>query len=58
MGAGLVDIIAKYTNTFLWLQQYDDNICIFEKIKKIIQISPAIFIFDNELSSSDQISGI
>ena len=26
MGAGLVDIIAKYTNTFLWLQQYDEGL--------------------------------
>jgi hypothetical protein len=26
MGAGFVDIIAKYTNTFLWLQQYDEGL--------------------------------
>lgn len=26
LGAGLVDIIAKYTNTFLWLQQYDEGL--------------------------------
>ncbi|WP_340678441.1 virulence protein RhuM/Fic/DOC family protein [Paraglaciecola sp.] len=26
IGAGLVDIIAKYTNTFLWLQQYDEGL--------------------------------
>ena len=26
MGAGLVDIIAKYTKTFLWLQQYDEGL--------------------------------
>lgn len=26
MGAGLVDIITKYTNTFLWLQQYDEGL--------------------------------
>lgn len=25
-GAGLVNIIAKYTNTFLWLQQYDEGL--------------------------------
>lgn len=26
MGAGLINIIAKYTNTFLWLQQYDEGL--------------------------------
>jgi prophage maintenance system killer protein len=26
LGAGLIDIIAKYTNTFLWLQQYDEGL--------------------------------
>jgi prophage maintenance system killer protein len=26
LSAGLVDIIAKYTNTFLWLQQYDEGL--------------------------------
>ena len=26
LGAGLVNIIAKYTNTFLWLQQYDEGL--------------------------------
>ncbi|XOV80840.1 MAG: hypothetical protein ACFHVJ_07810 [Aestuariibacter sp.] len=25
-GAGLINIIAKYTNTFLWLQQYDEGL--------------------------------
>ncbi len=27
-GAGLVDIIASYTQTFLWLQQYDEELLI------------------------------
>ena len=25
-GAGLVDIVASYTQTFLWLQQYDEGL--------------------------------
>lgn len=27
-GAGLVDILARYTSTFLWLQQYDEGLLI------------------------------
>ena len=30
-GAGLVDIIASYTHTFLWLQQYDEGLLVAPK---------------------------
>jgi death-on-curing family protein len=30
-GAGLVDILARYTSTFLWLQQYDEGLLIAPK---------------------------
>jgi len=26
MGRGLVDILSRYTQTFLWLQQYDEGL--------------------------------
>jgi hypothetical protein len=26
MGRGLVDIMGRYTQTFLWLQQYDEGL--------------------------------
>jgi hypothetical protein len=26
MGRGLVDVISRYTQTFLWLQQYDEGL--------------------------------
>lgn len=30
-GAGLVDILARYTSTFLWLQQYDEGLLVAPK---------------------------
>ena len=39
-GAGLVDILARYTSTFLWLQQYDEGLLVEPKGKSGGELTP------------------
>lgn len=39
-GAGLVDILARYTSTFLWLQQYDEGLLVEPKGQSGGELTP------------------
>ena len=41
-GAGLVDILARYTSTFLWLQQYDEGLLVEPKGESGGSLTPLI----------------